>query len=606
VTVDEILQRLDGVRREKPGQWVARCPAHDDSTPSLAVTRGEDAKVVLFCQAKCTLDAILRALHLEAKDLFPARTGGDADAAKPTIASEYSYQDEGGRLLFQVVRLVPKSFRQRRPAGSGWEWSLDGVRRVLYRLPELVDPAAQTRTVFVVEGEKDVDSVRQLGFIATCCAGGTNGWKHVAEHAAEVLAGRHVVILPDNDKPGRQYAADVLASLRAVAKSVVVLELPGLAEKGDVSDWIRDGGSARELQRLATEARDRGPATPELVGIDIGTTEQRLAGERERRLADARKLIPYDVAFLDDVIGGMLPGDLVALTARPGAGKTQLASTIAERGARAGRRVLGFFLEANRSEIERRMKYRALAQVYADGLATRAAAAPGTVRQVISFGRWMRGELDELFADIEPNLDRFLAQQIGPRLHTVYRGSSFTLEDTERVMLAMQDRVDLVVVDHLHYVDVEDEQHEVRAQTAIMTKLRDLALRLSKPVLLVVHLKKADGMRPALVPTLGELAGSSNVTRIATHVVALAPAPHNGKDWNLAPTFMAVLKDRNDGAVPLVARVIFDKTTGTYREAYELGRVSRKGNEESWEQIDTLPWWARRALRKDAQEALAL
>jgi ABC-type enterochelin transport system ATPase subunit len=504
------------------------------------------------------------------------------------------------------VRLVPKSFRQRRPDHtSGWTWNLEGVTRVLYRLPELVDVEAKGRTVFVVEGEKDVDSLRDLGFVATCCAGGTNGWKHVGEHAAQILAGRHVVILPDNDKPGRQYAADVLASLRAAAKSVLVLELPGLAEKGDVSDWIRDGGTAKALQELVTEARERGPAMPELLGIDIGTIDQRLAGERERRLDDAKKLIPYDVAFLDDALGGMLPNDLVVLTARPGAGKTQLASTIAERGARSGRRVLGFFLEANRSEIERRMKYRALAQVYADGVA-RGAREPGTVREVISFGRWMRGELDQLFADSEPAVERYLKQQIGPRLHTVYRGTSFSLEDTERVMVAMQDRVDLVVVDHLHYVDVEDEEHEVKAQTQVMKKLRDLALRMNKPVLLVVHLKKADGMRSSLVPTMGELAGSSHITRVATHAVALAPAPHNGKDWNLAPTFMTVLKDRLDGATPLVARIVFDKTLGTYREAYELGRVSRKGNEESWEQIETLPYWAHRALRKDAQEALPL
>jgi len=604
VTVDEILQRLDGVKREKPGQWVARCPAHEDNTPSLAISRGEDGKVVLFCQAGCKLDAILRALHLEAKDLFPHSAG---DAAKPTIATEYSYHDERGELLFQVVRMVPKSFRQRRPDHtSGWTWNLEGVRRVLYRLPELVDPASKTRTVFVAEGEKDVDSLRSIGFIATCCAGGTNGWKYVGEHAAEILAGRHVVVVPDNDKPGRQYAADVVASLRTAAKSVIVLELPGLEEKGDVSDWIRDGGTAKGLQQLVTEARERGPAMPELLGIDIGTIDQRLAGERERRLDDAKKLIPYDVAFLDDAIGGMLPNDLVVLTARPGAGKTQLASTIAERGARAGRRVLGFFLEANRSEIERRLKYRALAQLYADGLAARSAREPGTIREVISFGRWMRGELDALFADIEGAVDRYLTQQIGQRLHTVYRGSSFTLEDTERVMVAMQDRVDLVVVDHLHYVDVEDEEHEVKAQTAVMKRLRDLAMRMNKPVLLVVHLKKADGMRSSLVPTMGELAGSSHITRVATHAVALAPAPHNGKDWNLAPTFMTVLKDRLDGANSLVARVIFDKTLGTYREAYELGRVQRKGNEESWEQIESLPYWAHRARRKDPQEALPL
>ncbi len=621
MTVDDVLQRLEGVKREKAGQWVARCPAHDDSTPSLAVTRGEDGKVVLFCQAKCTVDAVCRALGIEQKDLFPK----SGDAAKPVIATTYPYHDERGLELYEVVRLVPKSFRQRRRHLGEWLWALGpktaeelrklgyqtsegvgAVRRVLYRLPELVDPGSKARTVFIAEGEKDVDNLRTLGFVATCCAGGGNGWPHVAAHAAEVLAGRHVVILPDNDKPGREYAAAAAAAVRATAKSVLVLELPGLGEKGDVSDWIRDrgpaqdGSTAKALQQLVTEARERGPAMPELLGIDIGTVEQRLAGERERRLADARNVIPYDVAFLDDALGGMLPNDLVVLTARPGAGKTQLASTIAERGARAGRRVLGFFLEANKSEIERRMKYRALAQLHADGEAVRV-REPGTPRKIISFGQWMRGELDQLFATWEDGVDRYLAQQIGPRLHTVYRGTSFSLEDTERVMVAMQDRVDLVVVDHLHYVDVDDEEHEVKAQTAIMKKLRDLALRMNKPVLLVVHLRKADGMRSSLVPTMGELAGSSHITRVATHVVALAPAPHPGKEWNLAPTFITVLKDRLEGATPLVARVVYDKSLGTYREAYELGRVTRKGNEEIWEQVDTTPYWAHRVLHKQGE-----
>jgi len=621
MTVDEILNRLDRVKREKPGQWVARCPAHEDGTPSLGVSRGEDGKVILHCQAGCKLDAVLRALQLEAKDLFPARADRDT---KPAIGTAYPYHDERGELLYEAVRMVPKSFRQRRPLLGGWVWSLGekaaadlrelgfqtsegiaAVRRVLYRLPELVAPDNHARRVFIVEGEKDADSLRQLGFLATCCSGGSNAWHHVAAHAAETLKGRHVTVIPDNDAPGRKYAGDVVASLRGVAKTVCVLELPGLADKGDVSDWIRDGGTAAQLVDLARQA----PAdmVPELLGIDIGTVAQRLDGERERRLADANSLIPFEVSFLDDLLRGMLANDLVVLTARPGAGKTQMASMIAERAATRGRRVLGLFLEANRSEIERRMKYRALAQTYVDGMDLRAVREPGTVRRAISFGAWMRGELEDLFGqDIEASIDRALAAHLGTRLRTVYRGSSFTLEDTERVMVAMQEHVDLFVVDHLHYVDVDDEQNEVRAQTAIMTRLRDLALRLNKPVLLVVHLKKEDGVRPALVPGLRELAGAANIVRIATHVIALAPAPHDGKNWNLAPTYMQVLKDRLDGAVPLVARVVFDKATGTYRDVYELGRITRKGNEETWEQIDTLPHWARNARGKSAQEALPL
>lgn len=591
MTAQEILARLEKVKAEKPGQWAARCPAHADGAPSLAVKDAGDGKVLLFCHAGCKLDAILKALQLEEKDLFAEREperapGGD-------VIATYPYLDETGMLLFEAVRLVPKSFRQRRPDGKGgWVWKLDGVRRVLFNLPEVL--ADKTgRRVFVVEGEKDVETMRALGFLATCCAGGANAWHHVAEHAAKVLAGRHVTILPDNDDAGRKYAAAVAASLRGHAAAVRVLALPGLAEHGDVSDWVRDGGTAGALIELVKSAPAPDEPMPELVGIDIGTVSQRLDGERARRLADAKKIIPLGVAFLDDSLGGLMPSDLLILTARTGAGKTQLASSIAELAALNQRRVVGFFLEADRGEIERRMKFRALAQSYADGAARR--SAEREQHRILSFGQWMRGELDDVFGPHEESTDRALAKLMGSNLRSVYRGKSFTLDDTERAMLAMQDHADLFVVDHLGYIDGDDKD-ENRAVTAIMEKLRDLVLQLHKPVLLVAHQRKEDASRPTLVPPLREILGTGNVTKIATRVVALAPAPRaKAGAWHLAPTYMQVLKDRLDGASQLVAKVVFDKSTGTYRDSYELGIAVREGNSEDWVRIEDRPWWARRA-----------
>ncbi len=582
MTLEEILSRFDGVKRERPGQYVAKCPAHEDGSPSLAVKTGEDGKVLLHCLAGCKLDAILKALHLEHADLFPPRAtvGG-----KPDIVATYPYLDEAGVLLFEAVRLVPKSFRQRRPDGKGgWVWNLEGVRRVLYRLPEIL--AEPKRTVFVVEGEKDVDSLRALGFLATCCPGGSNAWRFVADHARMALRGRTIVVVPDLDAPGRKYAGEVAACLRGFCASVRVLELPGVAEKGDVSDWIRDGGTATQLMALVKAIGD---AVPELAGIDIGTTGQRLEGERPERLANAKRIIPFGVTFLDDLLGGLMPHDLVVLTARAGAGKTQLASTIAEGGARSGRRVLAMFLEAERAENERRMKYRALAQAYAQGSQERAASREPA--RVLSYGAWMRGELEDVLGGLDATAERELATSMGSRLRTIYRGSSFTLEDTERVMVAMQEHVDLFVLDHLHYVDVADEENENKAVTAVMVKLRDLSLRLGKPVLLVAHLRKEDKMR-SLVPSLADLHGSSNVTKIATRVLTLAPAPIDGKNWHLAPTFIQVLKDRLDGATSLVAKVLYDKTSGMYRDAYQLGRIVREGSAEVWERIEDMPFWA--------------
>src|SRR5262245_22451838 len=115
MTLDGFLSLLERVRRSANG-WIARCPAHDDATPSLSVTVGEDARILVKCFAGCELQAIVGALGIGVADLFvaPAPEGLEFDA-------RYDYRDERGGLLFQVVRGPGKRFRQRRPDGmDGW------------------------------------------------------------------------------------------------------------------------------------------------------------------------------------------------------------------------------------------------------------------------------------------------------------------------------------------------------------------------------------------------------------------------------------------------------------------------------------------------------
>jgi putative DNA primase/helicase len=164
----------------------------------------------------------------------------------------YPYRDEEGNLLFECVRYRnPKRFAQRRPDGKGgFVWNLQGIRRVPYLLPELLaaDPA---EIVLVVEGEKDVDRLRSLQFVATCNPMGAGKWlPEYADH----FAGRRVCILLDNDQAGREHGQQVARSLFGVAAEVQVLELPGLPEKGDASDWLDRGGTCDELGRLIYNA----------------------------------------------------------------------------------------------------------------------------------------------------------------------------------------------------------------------------------------------------------------------------------------------------------------------------------------------------------------
>ena len=194
-------------------------------------------------------------------DNRPSTPQPSRNEAKRRIADTNNYTDEDGALLFQVVRFDPKGFSQRQPDGKGdWILNLKGVRRVLYRLPELIaaDPA---QPVFICEGEKDVESLAVLGLVATTNPMGAGKW---LEEYSQWLKGRNVVVLPHNDKSGHQHGQIVAQSVYGVARSVKVLDLPGLAEGGgDVTDWLNEGHTGDELMELAGSAPEWSPNKPD-------------------------------------------------------------------------------------------------------------------------------------------------------------------------------------------------------------------------------------------------------------------------------------------------------------------------------------------------------
>jgi putative DNA primase/helicase len=132
---------------------------------------------------------------------------------------------------------------------------MTGVARLPYRLPKLL----KADTIFVVEGEKDADKLAEKGLTATTNPGGAGKWRR---EYGPYFQGKAVAILPDNDKPGKDHAFDVARKLCSLAGSVKVVELPGLPEKGDVSDWIKAGGSVEQLQALVEAAQEFDPGQP--------------------------------------------------------------------------------------------------------------------------------------------------------------------------------------------------------------------------------------------------------------------------------------------------------------------------------------------------------
>jgi hypothetical protein len=200
---------------------------------------------------------------------------------KRCIVATYDYTDEKKNLLFQVVRFRPKDFCQRRPNGrGGWIWSLDSTRRVLYCLPELPAAIEWEELICVVEGERDVETLRTNKLTATCNPGGAGNWR---SEYSECLRGADVVIIGDNDPAGRNHAQQVAAALYGVAKRVRVLDLakvwPSCPEKGDISDWFEAGGTVEKLANIIAALSDwqprevkkeSGPLTAaEFLGLEL-------------------------------------------------------------------------------------------------------------------------------------------------------------------------------------------------------------------------------------------------------------------------------------------------------------------------------------------------
>jgi ketosteroid isomerase-like protein len=247
------------------GSFAIQCPAHDDHSPSGSLkeaTPGGD--VLIYCHAGCSFDEIRGALGLPKSAFFAnsegsggsdhsdRRDNGNDSAGVRKVVATYSYRNLLGVEVFQVVRTEPKGFFQHSPDGrGGYHNSVKNAEMVLYRLTELRAGITGAKTVFVAEGEKDADAVSALGLVATTNPGGAGKWR---EQYSATLANADVVILPDNDEPGRRHAQLVAKALDGKAGSVRVLAFPGLPEKGDVSDWLRAGGTAEQLVSLAAAA----------------------------------------------------------------------------------------------------------------------------------------------------------------------------------------------------------------------------------------------------------------------------------------------------------------------------------------------------------------
>ena len=261
---DDLLHQLDKVRPRGTDQWEARCPAHEDESPSLSIAE-RDGKILLHCFAGCSVEEVTNALGVEMKDLFPDTGKNQVPRKTPPT---FDYTDEAGQLLYQTVREdLPngkKNFKQRRPDGQGgWIWNLKDTRRVLYRLPSVLQ--AQGPIVFH-EGEKAVEAAITAG-LPGCHTTTVCGAKNAKQTDFSPVKGKAVILVPDHDDSGEVYLRDVVTMATATgALSAKGLRLPGLPEKGDIVEWLQAGGTVEQFTALLEQAEpiEATPPTPAL------------------------------------------------------------------------------------------------------------------------------------------------------------------------------------------------------------------------------------------------------------------------------------------------------------------------------------------------------
>jgi len=306
------FEDLQSRLKAKPSgkDYSARCPAHDDTRNSLKLKRGEK-RSFLDCYAKCTEAEICAALGLSEKDLFFDSPKGfhqngkmpNTSTPKPTKpkrletsrteVSAYDYRDEQGNLIYQNVRFLvtfndgttDKDFRPRHFNAEGKAvWSLQGVRRVPYRLPELVAALAKNprRFVLAAEGEKDVTALIENGFVAT-------NFKNWRAEFNQYISGANVVLLCDHDRAGIRQADEAAKIIESAAASLRIVDLfadERLPEKHgrDVSDWLADGHTADELGKIIKQS-------PLVSANDKPNTKSNSAPKDEPRKSQATRLM---------------------------------------------------------------------------------------------------------------------------------------------------------------------------------------------------------------------------------------------------------------------------------------------------------------------------
>lgn len=325
--IDKVIQSY-GIELKKKGSELAGiCPFHNDHSPSMRVNV---SKQTFFCDpcnfGGSVIDFVRMKEGLTLGETMRKLSGQQLEVKSMTPRKEvcrYTYTDETGKILYKVVRFEPKDFRQCRLDESGKvQWNMEGVRRVLYNLPQVM----KAKNVWIVEGEKDADNLNKLCLVATCNVGGSGKWM---DAYTDYLKDKDIIICPDNDEAGQRHLDAVMKSLAGKVKSVGIVKLP--TKFKDASDFIASFASEEEAgNSLCKMAADCVKITS---GIDLPVYS---IEEMERTYQNF--IDKYDSCKLDlsawlpafrSKLRPLVPGEFAAILADTGTGKTAILQNIA-------------------------------------------------------------------------------------------------------------------------------------------------------------------------------------------------------------------------------------------------------------------------------------
>ncbi len=475
MNLDKLLSKLDQVKPLKNGEYQARCPAHDDKTASLSLTE-KNGKLLLKCHAGCSVESILYSLGLEKKQLFEEKE-------KDRIEAVYKYIDMNGK-PYEAVRFYPKSFRYRQPEGDGYIWNLTGIKTSLYRINEI----DKDKPVFICEGEKDCDNLWNKGLQAVTNPKGAGNWE---SYYSDLLTGCMVVILPDNDNPGRNHAQIVSESLKEKAKSIKILELPGLPEKGDVTDFLHNN-KIEELLNLVEDCEEWNQNQekyiwlPDLVLEEIGKPEKRL-------------LFKTGFPTLDDLIE-FKEERFIVISGLPGYGKTSFCYNLLLEAAKEN---ICLFenLEMDKQETFTRLT---------------------AILKNIPIWKVKENNSSNLSAWKANWNPLFTLKNI-----CMDFDENYTMELIDRLCQKIRPKV--LFIDNNKLLDTEVEtQSDIRHYEMIAKMCKQLSKKRKLCVVLIAHTRK-DTLEKE--PGLSDIYGASAFAQLADAVLFLHPTDKNDKQW---------------------------------------------------------------------------